>query len=75
MMILGLSASIANKAELTIVFWSFFMAFVLIMEYFMFLNVMICSSLCCFVSFVTILALVGLVVEAQALIFLHLLFN
>ena len=71
MMILGLSASIANKAELTIVVWSFYMAFVLIMKYFMFLNVMICAILCCFVSFFTILALLGLVVEAQALIFLH----
>ena len=70
-MILGLSAAIATKAELAVVFCNFFVTFESLMKQFVFLCMVVRPGLGSLVPFWAILALEGLVVEAQALIFLH----
>ena len=69
MVILGLSASIATKTELAVVFWLLFVASELLMKSFVLLCVVVGPGLGCAVPLGAILALVGPVVEAQALIF------
>lgn len=75
MVILGLSASIATKTELAVVFWLLFVASELLMKSFVLLCVVVGPGLGCAVPLGAILALVGPVVEAQALILLHLKIN
>jgi len=70
-MILRLSAAIATKEELAVVFCNFFVTFESLMEQFVFLCMVVRPGLGSLVPFWAILSLEGLVVEAQSLIFFH----